>query len=69
MLSQWETAARLVRRTGFGASGAEVDAALRMGTAHYVAAILGADPVADPGARATPAPRFAAIDYAGKGAD
>lgn len=69
MPSQWESAARLVRRTGFGASGAEVDAALGMGAARYVSSALAADPAADPGAKATPAPRFTPIDYSGKGAD
>ena len=69
MLSQWETAARLVRRTGFGASGADVDAALRLGLARYVSSVLAADPAADRGAKATPAPHFAAIDYAGNKAD
>ena len=61
MLSKWDSAARLVRRTGFGARGADVDAALRMGTARYVSSLLTADPAADPGARATPAPRFTPI--------
>ena len=68
MLSQWESAARLVRRTGFGASGADVDAAVRMGTARYVSSVLAADPAADPGARATPPPQFTPIDYVGAGA-
>ncbi len=69
MLSQWESAARLVRRTGFGATGAEVDAAVRMGSARYVATVIGADPAADPGAKATPLPRFSPLDYTGKAAD
>jgi uncharacterized protein (DUF1800 family) len=66
MLSQWEQAARLVRRTGFGATGAEVDAALRVGADHYVSSLLTADPTADPGAKATPAPHFDAIARLGK---
>lgn len=57
----WLAAARLVRRTGFGATGAEVDAAVRMGVAGYVEAILAADPAADPGALATPSPTLAAV--------
>jgi len=69
MPSPWESAARLVRRTGFGASGADVDAALRMGATRYVSSVLAADPAVDPGAKATPVPHFAAIDYVGKGAD
>lgn len=69
MPSQWESTARLVRRTGFGASGAEVDAALRVGPARFVATLFAADPSADPGARATPAPHFADTAPIGKGAD
>ncbi|MFN2517935.1 MAG: DUF1800 family protein [Jatrophihabitantaceae bacterium] len=69
MPSQWESAARLVRRTGFGATGAHVDAVMHMGAARYVSAILTADPAADVGAKATPVPRFAAIEYDRKGAD
>lgn len=70
MPSQWESAARLVRRTGFGASGADVDAALRMGAHRYVASVLTADPAADPGAKATPVPHFPGVDYGGaKGGD
>ncbi|MEP7020459.1 MAG: DUF1800 domain-containing protein [Pseudonocardiales bacterium] len=69
MPSQWESTARLVRRTGFGASGAEVDAALRVGPARFVATLLAADPSEDPGAKATPAPHFAAAAPIGKGAD
>ncbi len=68
MPSQWESAARLVRRTGFGATGAQVDAAVQMGTAHYVSSMLAADPGADRGAKATPMPRFPAINYGDKGA-
>ncbi|HEU5267373.1 MAG TPA: DUF1800 domain-containing protein [Jatrophihabitans sp.] len=67
--TEWASAARLVRRTGFGAIGADVDAVLREGTAHYVARILGADPDADPGAKKTPPPTFARVARAGKDAD
>jgi uncharacterized protein (DUF1800 family) len=62
MLSQWDAVARLVRRTGFGARGADVDAALQMGPARYVTAILRADPTLDPGARATPIPWLPLVD-------
>jgi uncharacterized protein (DUF1800 family) len=65
---RWASAARLVRRTGFGATGTAVDAALELGSARYVAAALAADPDTDPGAQATPVPRFPAVDRPGKGA-
>jgi hypothetical protein len=58
---EWIATARVLRRTGFGASGAAVDAAVRVGASGYVAAMLAADPVTEPGARATPAPAFAPI--------
>ena len=38
--ADWMDAARLVRRTGFGATGAQVDAALRLGTDGYVTSAL-----------------------------
>ncbi len=65
----WAAAARLVRRTGFGATGAAVDAAVSVGTTRYLAATLAADPAKDPGAIATPAPQFEAIAAVGKSAD
>jgi uncharacterized protein (DUF1800 family) len=55
-------AARVVRRLGFGATGAEVDAAVTRGVAAHVADALG--PGDDPGVTATPAPTFAAIPMA-----
>lgn len=67
MDSRWAEAARLVRRTGFGATGSEVDAALREGTDKYVARILAADPSADPGAKKTPAPSFPRVPMRGMG--
>ena len=69
MASDWAAAARIVRRTGFGATGAQVDAALREGTAAYIARMLAADPQADPGAKKTPAPTFPPTSLAGKNAD
>ncbi len=60
--------ARLLRRTGFGATGAAVDAAMAAGSSAYVAAIMTADPTADPGAIATPLPTFAPITPVGKNA-
>ncbi|MEO8889894.1 MAG: DUF1800 domain-containing protein [Jatrophihabitantaceae bacterium] len=66
--AQWIATARLVRRTGFGATGTAVDAALKMGSAAYVRMILAADPAADAGAKASPAPSFATIAPLAKGA-
>ncbi len=54
----WTTTARLVRRSGFGATGTQVDAAVRMGAQAYLRQIIAADPTVDPGARATPLPHF-----------
>jgi uncharacterized protein (DUF1800 family) len=67
--TEWERAARLVRRTGFGATGPAVDAVVREGAAHYVARILAADPTADAGAKKTPAPGFPEVTILGKNAD
>lgn len=61
MPAQWEAMARLLRRTGFGATGAHVDAAVRLGPQRYVAQLLAADPTKDPGAKATPAPSLPVI--------
>ena len=65
----WAVAARLVRRTGFGATGVAVDAAAAMGASRYISAILAADPARDRGALATPPPQFEEIAKAGKAAD
>ena len=65
----WATAARLVRRTGFGATGAAVDAAAALGSTKYLATVLAADPARDRGAVATPPPQFEAIAKLDKGAD
>ena len=51
----------MLRRTGFGTTGAEVDAAVSQGIARYGETILTADPANDPGARATPRPDVAPI--------
>ncbi|MGI8880530.1 MAG: DUF1800 domain-containing protein [Jatrophihabitans sp.] len=64
----WDTTARLLRRTGFGATGAAVDTAAKQSAAQTVAAMLAADPGADPGARRTPLPAFAFVPPAAKGA-
>jgi uncharacterized protein (DUF1800 family) len=64
----WITTARVLRRTGFGVTGAQVDAAAAQNWSKYVDAALGADPEADPGARATPMPTLPAPRGPGKGA-
>jgi uncharacterized protein (DUF1800 family) len=64
----WSTTARVLRRTGFGTTGAQVDAVAAKNWSKYVDAALGADPEADPGARATPMPTLPALRGPGKGA-
>jgi uncharacterized protein (DUF1800 family) len=64
----WSTTARVLRRTGFGTTGAQVDAVAAKNWSSYVDAALGADPEADPGARATPMPTLPALRGPGKGA-
>ncbi len=66
--SQWVSAARMLRRAGFGVTGPEVDAALTRDWPTYVDAMLAASPDADPGAVATPMPTFASPPALGKGA-
>jgi uncharacterized protein (DUF1800 family) len=53
---QWIATARLLRRTGFGAVGPQIDALAGQDWSHYLDDVLGSDPDADPGARATPMP-------------
>jgi len=65
---QWIATARLLRRTGFGATGAEVDAAVQIGAPQYVSQIVASDPNADPGARNTAPPHFDAVAEPGKSA-
>ena len=60
--------AHLYRRAGFGATPAELDAAVTAGYAATVAALVHPDP-ADPGVAATPAPSFDDIAVVGKAAD
>jgi uncharacterized protein (DUF1800 family) len=64
----WIAAARIERRTGFGATGPSIDAALTVAPATRIAAILAADPLTDPGAKATPSPTFTPIVRPAKGA-
>jgi uncharacterized protein (DUF1800 family) len=53
---QWITTARVLRRAGFGATGAQIDAVAGQDLSTYLDGALGADPDADPGAVATPMP-------------
>jgi uncharacterized protein (DUF1800 family) len=53
--SQWTATARVLRRSGFGATGAEIDAVTD--PVAYLRTALAADPEADPGAVATPMPQ------------
>lgn len=64
----WITTARVLRRTGFGVTGTQVDAVAAQNWSKYVDDALGADPEADPGARATPMPSLGASRGPGKGA-
>jgi uncharacterized protein (DUF1800 family) len=57
----WAITARVLRRTGFGVTGAEVDAVAATPIATLVDQLLAADPASDPGAVATPAPTFARV--------
>ena len=65
---QWIATARLLRRTGFGATGADVDDAVKIGTTAYVRAILAVDPERDAGAINTPPPSPAPVPPLGKAA-
>jgi uncharacterized protein (DUF1800 family) len=64
----WITTARVLRRTGFGTTGRQVDAVAAQGWPKYVDAALAADPDKDPGAVATPMPRSSILRGPGKGA-
>jgi uncharacterized protein (DUF1800 family) len=64
----WITTARVLRRVGFGTTGAQVDTVAAKNWSKYVDAALGADPEADPGARATPMPVPPTLRGPGKGA-
>ncbi len=68
MSDEWSTAARLLRRVGFGTTGGpQVDALVRGDWSTYVRDALDADPEADAGgARNTPAPTFATLEPVGK---
>jgi uncharacterized protein (DUF1800 family) len=64
----WITTARLLRRTGFGTTGREVDAVATKNWSEYIDSALRADPEADPGAVATPMPTLVDGHRPGKGA-
>jgi uncharacterized protein (DUF1800 family) len=64
----WITTARVLRRTGFGTTGRQVDAVAAQGWPKYVDAALAADPDKDPGAIATPMPKWGIMRGPGKGA-
>src|SRR5262245_9118747 len=66
--ADWRATARLLRRTGFGTTGPEVDTANRVGVAAHVQAVLGTDPAADAGARRTPIPTFDVVAPLGRSA-
>ena len=46
----WTTTARVLRRTGFGVTGAQVDAVAKQNWPDHVNAALSANPDTDPGA-------------------
>lgn len=60
--------ARVLRRCGFGATGAEVDAVVGQNWPSYVDAALAADPDGDRGALATPMPSLPPPQPLGRGA-
>src|SRR5882757_6619337 len=53
---RWIATARLLRRSGFGATGPQIDAVMHQDLSIYLDNVLGSDPDADPGAIATPLP-------------
>jgi uncharacterized protein (DUF1800 family) len=53
---RWQATARLLRRTGFGATGTQIDAVARQDPSTYLDTVLALDPDRDPGAQATPRP-------------
>ena len=68
--ARWIATARLLRRTGFGTTGPRVDALQGQDVGAYLDGVLGTDPEADPGARATPMPDYPDVPrYPGEKAD
>ncbi|WP_309226857.1 MULTISPECIES: DUF1800 domain-containing protein [unclassified Mycolicibacterium] len=64
---QWLATARMLRRTGFGTTGAQVDAVVNQNWSTYLDTVLTLDPNADPGAVATPIPSFPMPQYPSEG--
>lgn len=56
--ARWISTARVLRRAGFGATGAEIDAAQSQDPRDYLGAALAAGPNSDPGAQVTAVPTF-----------
>lgn len=56
--TEWIATARLLRRTGFGTTGAAVDAAMAVGRVTHLKQALASDPASDPGSLATPLPKY-----------
>ncbi|WP_231388131.1 DUF1800 domain-containing protein [Mycobacterium sp. 360MFTsu5.1] len=65
---QWLATARMLRRTGFGTTGAQVDAVVKQDWSGYLDWALSLDPNADPGAIATPMPKSPIPQYPPSGA-
>ncbi len=59
--ADWAATARLLRRSGFGATGAEIDAASAIGAQAWLTAALASDPEKDAGAVRTPVPQLATL--------
>ncbi|QLL08095.1 DUF1800 domain-containing protein [Mycobacterium vicinigordonae] len=64
--AQWITTARALRRAGFGATGAQVDAVAAQDWGAYVGGALASNPNTDPGAVATAMPTFTSPAPPGK---
>lgn len=59
--ARWISTARVLRRAGFGATGADIDTAQALDPAALASTALAADSDTDPGAQATPPPVFAPL--------
>nr|WP_073695272.1 DUF1800 domain-containing protein [Mycobacterium sp. ST-F2] len=57
----------MLRRTGFGTTGAQVDAVASQNWSTYLDGVLNLDPNADPGAKATPIPQSVIPQYPTQG--
>ncbi len=65
---RWIATARMLRRAGFGTTGAEVDAVATKDWPRYVDAALAANPDSDPGAVNSPMPTLASSHRPGRSA-